>query len=397
MKTKNIFLGLILFVTAGLFVACSKDDTTPVLTNITVSTLDALPVTDFILTKPAGGENPSVVTITWTETVFKTSENLPVGPVSYTLEADKSGNNFSNPVALAASRDLYANLMAKDVNKILIDNFAAVPEQAISIELRVKTTFGEATLGTVIAANTAYSSNTLTLTLTPFEPAADIVPVYFIGNMQGWDNGGTQFPMYRDDNDPSNGVFTYTGLFAANTYFKMCSQENLGGWDKMYYKGEDGKLLIGNSDPAFFIENEGYYTVTIDVNAMTWKLEPYDVSAATAWNEMSFVGKYCNWGDETGDVSPLMTKVMTKGDGTPEIADAHNWKWEGNLNDIEFGVKFRANHSWDSRWCPKVPKDNPYGVAEFNQSADNNIDISEQGDYQVWFNDLTGHYIVKHK
>ena len=130
---------------------------------------------------------------------------------------------------------------------------------------------------------------------------------------------------------------------------------------------------------------------------MTWKLESYDVSTANVWPVVGFVGAFCNWGD--GGSDPEMAHVMTKGDGTSEIADEHNWKWEGTLDTIEYGVKFRANHSWDNRWCPKVPTDNPYGVADFNPSSDPNIDISKQGtgDYQVWFNDLTGHYIVKRK
>ena len=394
---KIILTGLGLFVAFGFFTGCSKNDTTPVLRNITPSTLDAIPVSNFVL-KQEEGQNPLVLTITWTETSFTMDGNLPVGPVSYTLEADKAGNNFANPVALAASPGLSANILTNDINSILINSFGAQADLAITIEVRVKTTFGQATQATVIPSEVVYSSNTLTLTFIPFENAAAISPVYLIGNMQGWNNGDTSFPMYRNNNNPNDGIFTYTGMFAADTYFKMCSQDNLGSWDHLFYQGDNGALLIGNSDPAFHIVNEGYYTITIDVKAMTWTLEPYDASAAPVYPIMGFVGQFCNWGD--GGSDPQMSNVVAKGNNTPEATDLHNWKWSGTLNDITYGVKFRANHSWDNRWCPLVPTDNPYGISVRNPTdQDNNIDISipGTGDYQVWFNDLTGHYIVKHK
>jgi len=402
---KNILFGLVVIVAAGLFNSCAKDDTSPVLKSITPSVLDGIPVNYFVLT-PVEGQNPFVLTVTWIETKFSVDDNLPVAPVTYTLEADTVGNNFAHPVAIGASPDLSVNILTNDINDILRNNFVVEAEKdtikAVTLELRVKTTFGQASQATVIPSETVYSTNTITVTFVSFPIDLAVPPVYLIGNMNtdaggNWNNSDISFPMYRADN--KTGVFTYTGKFAADVYFKIMPQKNLGTW-VMYHptdnSGTSGTLKLENQDPAFHIVSEGYYTLTIDVNAMTWKLEPYDVTSAPVYNIMGFIGDFSGW----DDAATVMSNVISKGNNTPDATDLHNWTWTGNVGVTGYGVKFRANHSWNDKWCPSVPKNNPYGVAVYNPTdQDNNIDITAQGtgDYQVWFNDLTGHYIVKRK
>ena len=61
--------------------------------------------------------------------------------------------------------------------------------------------------------------------------------------------------------------------------------------------------------------------------------------------------------------------------------------------------EFRANKSWDSRWAATDPESVPYGKTIFlmGDEYDPNIILREGGDYQVIFNDLTGHYIFRKK
>ena len=396
MKTRNIFLSLIMVLCAAFLVGCSEDDRTPVLTNIEPGTLDNLPVSAIVLEAPEKGTNPLLITVTWTETKFYLDKTLPVAPVRYMLEADRAGNNFARPVALAAAVDLYANLYVNDINTILLRQFEAEPGEVVPLELRLVTAYGEE----VKAENKVISSKTLALSLTPYNPAKEITPVYIIGNMNGWTNNNSDaaktFLMFRDDNDSENMVYTYTGRIGADSYFKFAAEDELGDWAKMYCMGDNGQLTFGDLD-AFNIADEGYYTITINIDAMTYSIEPFDMTGVVEWPIMNFVGAFCDWGD--GDSDPEMTPRTVQVNNGADIIDPHIWTWEGDLDNIEWGVKFRANHSWDTRWCPKDSSENPYGVAEFNQPADNNIDISKQGlgRYYVIFNDLTGHYYVKLK
>jgi len=394
MKSKNIFLSLIIILCTSFFNGCSDDKKTPVLTNIKSGELDNLPVNEMVLTAPEKGTNPLLITVTWTQTMFYLDETVPVAPVRYQLEADKAGNNFAHPVTLAAATDLFANLYVNDVNTLLLKQFEAEPGEAVALELRLVTTYGEEEK----KENKVVSTKDIALTLTPFNPAREILPIYMIGNMNGWANsktdaGAKTFLMFRDNNDSENMVYTYTGRIGADSYFKFTSEDGLGDWALMYCMGDNGTLTFGDLD-AFHIVDEGYYTITINIDAMTYTIEPFDMTGVTEWPVMSFVGAFCNWGDNGSD--PEMTPRTVQVNNGNDIIDPHIWTWEGDLENIDYGVKFRANHSWDSRWCPIVPSDNPYGVAEFNQSADNNIDISNMGlgHYYVIFNDLTGHYYV---
>jgi len=166
MKTTNIFLGLMMILCTSFFIRCSEDTKGPVLTNIESGELDKLPVSGIALTAPEKGTNPLLVTLTWTATQFALNQAVPVAPVSYLVEADKAGDNFANPVPLAASTDLFANLYVNDINTLLLGQFGAEPGEAVPLVLRLVTTYGEPTKTT----NKVISSNVLALTLTPFEP-----------------------------------------------------------------------------------------------------------------------------------------------------------------------------------------------------------------------------------
>ena len=397
MKTRNIILGLLLIFCASFFTGCTDPNKNVVLTSIDPAVLDNLPFQEIAMTSPDNGTNPLLMTVTWTETKFSLDGNVfPAGPVSYILEADRAGNNFANPVTLAASTGLAANLYVNDINNLLLNKFNGTPGVAIPLELRLTTIYGETTK----TENRVVSPQILDLTLTPFSPAKGIPNIYMIGNMNGWANSISDavtktFLMFRNDNNPDNMVYTYTGRIGADSYFKFCREDGIGDWTKMYCMGDNGTLTFGDLT-AFHITDEGYYTITIDLNAMTYTIQPFDMTGVNEWPIMGFVGAFCNWGD--GGSDPQMTPRTVKVNNGADIIDPHIWTWEGNLDNIDYGVKFRANHSWNDRWCPKVPTDNPYGVVVHNPTdQDNNIDISAQGlgNYFVVFNDLTGHYYVK--
>ena len=65
----------------------------------------------------------------------------------------------------------------------------------------------------------------------------------------------------------------------------------------------------------------------------------------------------------------------------------HVWYALGvKIESCTWGVKFRANGSWDTSWG-KGDKGFPYAQS----NTGDNIPF-EPGTYNVYFNDLTGHY-----
>jgi len=375
------------FCLSWLLSGCNPDHS-PKLTNVISGEFDALPVSKFVLTEPISG-NPLIITLTWTKTHFYLDgKEQPVGKVEYLVEADIAGNNFANPVTFAASDDnnpLAANLFVNDINTILQKEFKAISE--IGLELRLKTNYGEKSAG-----NFVISKEILLVKFTPFRPANELNPAYLVGDMNGWNLTGKEFLMYRENNKVTNHIHTYTGKFGANTRFKIRSELLVG--NMFFGKGAGNTLVIGGEE-NFVIENEGYYTITIDDKAMTYEILPFNASTAAEYAIMNFVGQFCDWGN--GGIDPDMKNFVVKTNGGADITDPHNWYLEIVLDNIQWGVKFRANHNWGTRWCPKKSGENPYGVAELNPTSDPNIDITAQGLglYEVRFNDLTGHYFVK--
>lgn len=380
MKTYRFLLNIL--VCTLLFCACSEKDAVPALTNIDPSVLNALPFQQVKMNQPKESDNKLLCTVSWTETEFYFDDSaspLPAGPVSYTLEIAKANENFSNAQTLAVTSSLYTDLLTADFNKLLIEKFGVVPGEPFDAELRVVATYGEGIAKTKVSSNTVKFSATTYLEV---QEATALSAIYICGDMNGWNNANTDFMMFRDNSDTSNQIYTYTGRLGANCYFKFVPEESLGTY-KMYCNAGNGVFSYENKgDGAFYNEIEGYKTITLNLKDMTYTIVDYDMSQAKNWETMHFVGAFCGW----GTTEPYMIRSEY---------DPHIWSLSINLDNIEYGVKFRANHTWDYRWCPKNPDDIPYGLAEYSPSSqDNNISITELGEYYVKINDLTGHYIV---
>lgn len=180
--------------------------------------------------------------------------------------------------------------------------------------------------------------------------------------------------MYRNDNNPESGVYTYTGNFGAGSYFKFCGEEYLGSYDNMYCAGTDGVLDFGDKG-AFYIE--GYATVTIDIINMTWKIEPYDASEIKTYSMMGPIGDFCAWDNE-----PLMDASSY---------DSHQWNGVFTF-DNSTTVKFRGDRDWGGKnWGGAQPADIPFGQGIFDGPGA----TAPAGTYRIYFNDITGHYVIK--
>lgn len=206
------------------------------------------------------------------------------------------------------------------------------------------------------------------------------VSLFMVGNASefGWDNGNPTH-MYRDE--MNRGSYIYTGYLNAGD-FKFITV--VGSWETQY--GNDGsngvKLKAKGSDPdpgTYNVATAGYYTVKIDINALTFSITPYDASGATSYNSIGIIGGFNDWANIT---------AMSKTSFNPHI-----WTITQTIT-ANTEMKFRIDTGWDVNWGPVETNVNgKYGKAVRDGK---NINV-KPGTYKIQFNDLTGDYIFYNK
>lgn len=160
----KLFLSILAMVT--LF-SCQKADnkisytggTNPVLTAST----SAIPLT--FATK----DNPAV-TFSWTNPNYMFSTGLSSQDVSYLIEIDTTGANFTNPnkKTLSVSKSLSTTLTQNDLNDYLLNTLTLTAGVPHNIEVRVTSTLA---FGTV-----PLTSNTLKFVVTPYAIPPKVTP-----------------------------------------------------------------------------------------------------------------------------------------------------------------------------------------------------------------------------
>ncbi|MFV0537267.1 MAG: SusE domain-containing protein [Dysgonomonas sp.] len=354
-----------LFCMLAFLPACSNDDDNTGEPTALSSKIADFDVTNYSLPEAKEGVNPYLFRMNWTKSRFFAASGEPVfvEGINYEVEADLVDNNFSKAVTVVSTKNLYTDIYTETLRQLLVSLVGEENEDTQTISLRVKATGNDLTV---------YSDPVL-LVITPFVPIKEVPNVFIIGDMNGWNNGSTDFIMFRNDNNVESGVYTYTGNFGAGCWLKFCGEQYLGSYDNLYSAGANGVLELGKDKGAFYIE--GFATITIDIVNMTWKIEAYDASAAKSYTGVGPIGDFCAWDNE-----PLMSA---------STFDPHQWNGVFTF-DNSTTVKFRGDRNWANNWGAQAA-DIPFGKAVFDGPGA----TAPAGKYRIYFNDLTGHYVIK--
>ncbi|MBZ9730013.1 SusF/SusE family outer membrane protein [Salegentibacter sp. JZCK2] len=202
--------------------------------------------------------------------------------------------------------------------------------------------------------------------------------LYLVGDATeaGWNPDNNNTPMFRDPENDN--VFYFTGYFAAG-FFKFLEGQ---AWAPQYGSEDGSNLIFRETEadpdpPAIEITSEGYYSVTVDLEAMTFSFEPYDASGADTFETIGVIGTATTGTDEGWNADMDLTQSSF---------NPHIW-YSSEMQLFDGEMKFRANDAWDVNWG---------GDTAFSGEATTdgpNIPVSE-GTYQIWFNDLDGKYIL---
>ncbi|TBN14532.1 SusE domain-containing protein [Hyunsoonleella pacifica] len=240
-----------------------------------------------------------------------------------------------------------------------------------------------ASLGT--QQSEAINSNTLQFEVFPFFNYI-FNDYYLVGNgtAPGWDNNANNPPLFRDAGNAN--LYYYTGFFTKgggdfnDGRFKVLEFRGLWQpqWGVTDNEGEDeiktdgdiaGNPATQDGDPGRFgVPSDGYYEFTINFSTKKYTMTPFDASGATMFSGMSIQG------------SSVATTAMTQ-----LTFDGHIWYAAGiRLTPGEVSFLTDTGATWGAATGFS-------GVATNGGSA---IPVVVEDDYDVWFNTLTGRYIL---
>ena len=266
--------------------------------------------TDIQLT--AASTKQDVLTLSWGKSEF----GQPVA-VTYTVEMDTRGGDFSKAYTLAATTDTEVTLTGRELNNAVLalealknpDAEADYSEQAVDI--RVTSTFNDAV--------EALQTNVVALNVTPYAGKVEYQKMAVPGAHNGWNPGEYTQALYATDTSTPSVYEGYVYMGAGNE-FKIAD----GSWDVNW--GSSDKKTLEPNGANIVVDEAGCYYIKVDIEALTIQIEKRN------W---SIVGSAIE-GDESWG-----TDIDLEYDKDNNLyRTTYDFKYGGEF-------KFRANHAWD--------------------------------------------------
>ena len=182
---KSIAKWLLLSATFGLvFAACKKDENKIFAVSGTAPVLAASSTANLVLN--IAQKAAPALSFSWTNPNYSFTTGLSSQDVTYTLQFDTTGSNFTNPAIQekAISKDLSATLTVGELNTFLT-KVGIIENKIAKVEIRVKSSIGN---------NLPLFSNVIKLNVTTYLDVAVPLPttgnLYLVGDATngGWSN-----------------------------------------------------------------------------------------------------------------------------------------------------------------------------------------------------------------
>ena len=151
---KNITKILLLtLLSTTMFFSCKKDESTVALTQGTNPVLKSSIATGSTITLDIANKDVIALSLLWTNPNYTFTTGISTHSVTYTIEIDTTGSNFTNPARekVIVSADLTKDITVGDLNRYLVNGLKFKPGVEHNIEVRVVATIG--TGGAPLASN----------------------------------------------------------------------------------------------------------------------------------------------------------------------------------------------------------------------------------------------------
>ncbi len=301
---KNIIKSILALTVMACFSSCTDEQDLKY----------SIPEGSFAILSPQSGEgvvlNPDTplnpgLSLTWAPMNYGSPTE-----VTYSVEVDKSGDDFDTPTLLTQTTNTYATVTSDLLNSAAVA-VGLAPFTQGGLEIRIKSTVG------TTASQESFSS-VISYLVTPY--TTDLPKLAVPGNHQGW-NPPTAPRLAAS----AFGATDYEGFVYLDGGFKFVGADPAGNfnWGNPDW-GDDGSFsnvlaLTGETD---ITATAGYYLIKANTTTLAYSVAPASwgiVGAATP----------NGWGASTA----LTYNSSTK-------------KWEKTIVMTAGEFKFRANDAW---------------------------------------------------
>lgn len=265
----------------------------------------------------------TAITFDWTSG----SNNGTDAAISYVLNIDIQGNNFSsNALSFDMGKAVYTqSFTCEELNTYLLDHFASVANQDVSLEAQI--------VATVLSSpEETLTSETVTFTVTPYDPVS--ATLYLIGNATNsdWDVDNA-IELTPDDDEVA--TFTYKGAFSEGEFSFITT---LGQELPAYGKGASDTEIAYETENAsniktFAIESAGTYKLTVSLLDLSITITKMD---EPAYSQIFIVGDAAPCGWDIGNAIELV-----QDEDNPYI-----FTYQGVLTAGNFKFPVNRNTDW---------------------------------------------------
>ena len=313
----------------------------------------------------ANNTNNPAITLNWKEAEYGQQASI-----NYAVEFS-SDDTFTTPVTASSTTGINNVTFSTSELNTASGNAGLNPFEWATIYVRIVASLGA-------QKDVVSTSNTIQFRVYPYFNYV-FNDYYLVGDSTapGWNNNDNNPALYRDANNSKK--FYYTGYFNTG-FFKLL--ETKGLWQPQW--GTDDGTTIGvnpggGTDPERFptaggagITAAGYYQFTIDFGSKTFDFQPYSETGSTNYTSMSIQGSAT-----AGASTPTAINQLAH--------DKHIWYMNNvHLTPGELTFITDTNSTFGSTTSFS-------GTATVNGGS---IPVIVEDDYDVWFNDLTGHYVL---
>lgn len=281
---KNIYkilLGTIAL--AGVIYSCKKDENKIYYEGGTDPVLTASSTTPMVLDK--NNQNDFAIKFTWTNPEYQFTTGISSQDVTYTLQFDTVGANFTSPgkQEKAIAKDLSVSLTVKELNGFL-SKMELKDGIAYNMQIRIK--------ASLINGSVPLYSNVLQIRITPYldfavEPPGtpqmnyDNGDLWVIGDCFGLPNWTNPLPSPQDVTHKFTKIdklhYELTIDFVSSGGYKMIQTQ--GVWATQYHAITAGAALSGDfekrdADPQFASPGAGRYKIEVNFQTGKYKLTP---------------------------------------------------------------------------------------------------------------------------